>query len=129
MTTDRLVTRSGAVVCTLPARFEAGSRCDSFRASPRPRGVCVGDLDHPDVNTPESDLSVWPTDTRTRPCGVAISSGLGGMLAGAVVVGTVLGLLIDHAAGTSPAFTLLGLALGIASGAAAFWVRARSALR
>lgn len=56
-------------------------------------------------------------------------AGLGGMLAGAVVVGTVLGLLIDHAAGTSPAFTLLGLALGIASGAAAFWVRARSALR
>ncbi len=56
-------------------------------------------------------------------------AGLGGMLAGAVVVGTVLGLLVDHAAGTSPAFTLLGLALGIASGAAAFWVRARSALR
>ena len=52
-------------------------------------------------------------------------AGLGGMLAGAVVVGTVLGLLIDHAAGTSPAFTLLGLALGIASGAAAFWVRLR----
>ena len=116
MTTDRLVTRSGAVVCTLPARFEAGTRCDSFRASPRPRGVCVGDVDHPDVNTPESDLSVWPTETRTRPCGVAI-------------FGTVLGLLIDHTAGTSPAFTLLGLALGIASGAAAFWVRARSALR
>ena len=55
--------------------------------------------------------------------------GLGGMLAGAVVVGTVLGLLVDHAAGTSPAFTLVGLALGIASGAAAFWVRVRSALR
>ena len=56
-------------------------------------------------------------------------AGLGGMLAGAVVVGTVLGLLIDHAAGTSPAFPLLGLALGIASGAAAFWVSDRSALR
>ena len=56
-------------------------------------------------------------------------AGLGGMLAGAVVVGTVLGLLVDHAAGTSPAFTLVGLALGIASGAAAFWVRVRSALR
>ena len=56
-------------------------------------------------------------------------AGLGGMLAGAVVVGTVLGLLVDHAAGTSPAFTLVGLALGIASGTAAFWVRARSVLR
>jgi F0F1-type ATP synthase assembly protein I len=55
--------------------------------------------------------------------------GLGGMLAGAVVVGTVLGLLVDHAAGTSPAFTLVGIALGIAAGAAAFWVRVRSALR
>lgn len=55
--------------------------------------------------------------------------GLGGMLAGAVVAGTVLGLLVDHAAGTSPAFTLVGLALGIASGAAAFWVRVRSVLR
>jgi F0F1-type ATP synthase assembly protein I len=55
--------------------------------------------------------------------------GLGGMLAGAVVLGLVLGLLVDHAAGTSPAFTLLGIALGIIAGAAAFWVRVRSALR
>jgi F0F1-type ATP synthase assembly protein I len=55
--------------------------------------------------------------------------GLGGMLAGAVVVGMVVGLLLDHAASTSPAFTLLGIAVGIASGAAAFWVRVRSALR
>jgi len=49
MTTDRLVTRSGAVVCTLPTRFGAGIRCDSFRASPRPRGVRAGDVDHLDV--------------------------------------------------------------------------------
>lgn len=55
--------------------------------------------------------------------------GLGGMLAGAVVVGLVLGLLLDHAAGTSPAFTLVGIAVGIAAAAAAFWVRVRSALR
>ena len=55
--------------------------------------------------------------------------GLGGMLAGAVVVGLVLGLLLDHAAGTSPAFTLAGIALGIAAGAVAFWARVRSALR
>jgi F0F1-type ATP synthase assembly protein I len=55
--------------------------------------------------------------------------GLGGMLAGAVVAGLVLGLLLDHAAGTSPAFTLVGIALGIAAGAFAFWVRVRSALR
>jgi F0F1-type ATP synthase assembly protein I len=55
--------------------------------------------------------------------------GLGGMLAGAVVVGMVVGLLVDRAAGTSPAFTLVGIALGIAAAAWAFWVRVRSALR
>jgi F0F1-type ATP synthase assembly protein I len=55
--------------------------------------------------------------------------GLGGMLAGTVVVGMVLGLLVDHAAGTQPAFTLVGLALGIAAGAVAFWLRVRSVLR
>lgn len=55
--------------------------------------------------------------------------GLGGMLAGAVVVGLVVGLLVDKAAGTSPTFTLVGIALGIAAAAAAFWVRVRNALR
>jgi F0F1-type ATP synthase assembly protein I len=55
--------------------------------------------------------------------------GLGGMLAGAVVLGLVLGLLLDKAAGTEPAFTLVGIALGIVAGAIAFWVRVRSALR
>jgi F0F1-type ATP synthase assembly protein I len=55
--------------------------------------------------------------------------GLGGMLAGAVVLGLVVGLLVDHAAGTSPAFTLVGLALGIIAGAIGFWLRVRDALR
>ncbi|HEX3931778.1 MAG TPA: AtpZ/AtpI family protein [Nocardioides sp.] len=55
--------------------------------------------------------------------------GLGGVLAAAVVVGLVVGLLVDHAAGTSPVFTLVGIALGIAAAAAAFWARVRSALR
>jgi F0F1-type ATP synthase assembly protein I len=55
--------------------------------------------------------------------------GLGGMLAGAVVLGLVLGLLLDKAAGTEPAFTLLGISLGIAAGVVAFWVRVRSVLR
>ncbi len=56
-------------------------------------------------------------------------AGLGGLLAGAVIAGTVLGLLVDHAAGTSPAFTLVGIALGIVAGAVGFWLRVRSALR
>ena len=55
--------------------------------------------------------------------------GLGGMLTGAVVVGLVVGLLLDHLAGSSPAFTLAGIALGIAAGAVGFWARVRSALR
>ena len=55
--------------------------------------------------------------------------GLGGMLAGSVIVFTVLGLLLDHAADSSPAFTLVGVALGMVGGAVGFWVRVRSALR
>lgn len=55
--------------------------------------------------------------------------GLGGLLAGAVVVGMVLGLLVDRWAGTSPVFTLVGIALGVAAGAVGFWARVREALR
>ena len=55
--------------------------------------------------------------------------GLGGLLAGCVVVGTLLGMLVDHLADTSPVFTLVGVALGIAGGAVGFWVRVRAALR
>lgn len=55
--------------------------------------------------------------------------GLGGLLAGAVVAGTLLGLLIDSLAGTEPLFTVIGIGLGIATGAVGFWLRVRSALR
>ena len=55
--------------------------------------------------------------------------GLGGLLAGSVVVCTGLGLLADAAADSSPVFTLVGVGLGIVLGAVAFWVRVRSALR
>ena len=55
--------------------------------------------------------------------------GLGGLLAGSVVVFTALGLLLDSAADSSPAFTLVGVALGIVAGAVGFWLRVRSALR
>jgi F0F1-type ATP synthase assembly protein I len=56
-------------------------------------------------------------------------AGLGGLLAGAVVAGTVLGLLVDGAAGTSPAFTLVGVGLGIVAGGIGFWLKVRAALR
>jgi len=55
--------------------------------------------------------------------------GLGGLLAGAVVACTVLGLVVDSQAGTSPIFTLLGVGLGIVLGGLGFWVRVRAALR
>jgi F0F1-type ATP synthase assembly protein I len=55
--------------------------------------------------------------------------GLGGVLAGAVIAGLVLGLLVDDQAGTSPVFTLVGVFAGMVAGAAGFWVRVRSALR
>ena len=55
--------------------------------------------------------------------------GLGGLLAGAVIVGTLLGLLVDSVADTSPVFTVLGVGLGIVAGAVGFWLRVRAALR
>lgn len=55
--------------------------------------------------------------------------GLGGFLAGAVVAGLVAGLLVDKQADSSPTFTLIGIALGIVSGALGFWLRVRDALR
>jgi F0F1-type ATP synthase assembly protein I len=55
--------------------------------------------------------------------------GLGGLLAGAVIAGTVIGLLVDNAADSSPTFTLVGIAAGILAGGVGFWVRVRAALR
>lgn len=55
--------------------------------------------------------------------------GLGGLLAGAVIAGTLLGLFIDAQAGTEPVFTVIGVGVGIVAGAIGFWLRVRSALR
>jgi F0F1-type ATP synthase assembly protein I len=55
--------------------------------------------------------------------------GLGGLLAGSVIVCTVLGYLLDQAFETTPVFTLIGIALGMVAGAVGFWARVRSALR
>ena len=56
-------------------------------------------------------------------------AGLGGMLAGAVVAGLVLGLLADRATGDSPTWTLIGIGLGILAAVAGFWFRVRSVLK
>ena len=55
--------------------------------------------------------------------------GLGGLLTGAIVVGLVVGLVVDDRAGTSPVCTLVGIGLGIVAGGVGFWLRVRSALR
>ena len=55
--------------------------------------------------------------------------GLGGLLAGSVIVCTVLGYLADRALDSSPVFTLVGIALGMVAGGVGFWLRVRSALR
>jgi hypothetical protein len=55
--------------------------------------------------------------------------GLGGLLVGAVVGGLVIGALLDSVADSSPAFTLVGIGVGIALGGVGFWLRVRSALR
>jgi F0F1-type ATP synthase assembly protein I len=55
--------------------------------------------------------------------------GLGGVLVGSVVVGTLLGLFIDARAGTQPLFTVLGVGLGIVGAGVGFWLRVRAALR
>lgn len=55
--------------------------------------------------------------------------GLGGLLAGSVVVCTALGYVADQAAGSTPVFTLVGIALGMVAGGVGFWLRVRSALR
>ncbi len=56
-------------------------------------------------------------------------AGLGGMLAGAVVAGLVLGLLVDNATGDSPTWTLVGIGLGILGAIVGFWFRVRSVLK
>ena len=55
--------------------------------------------------------------------------GLGGLLAGAVIAGLVLGYLVDEVAGTAPVGVLVGIALGILAGCIGFVVKVRAALR
>lgn len=55
--------------------------------------------------------------------------GLGGFLAAAVVFCTVLGIVLDRLADTTPVLTMVGVGLGMLAGAIGFWARVRAALR
>jgi F0F1-type ATP synthase assembly protein I len=55
--------------------------------------------------------------------------GLGGLLAGCVIVGLVVGLVIDDRAGSAPVGVLVGIALGVLAGCVGFVVKVRAALR
>ena len=68
-------------------------------------------------------------DNQEQPLRGRDMAGLGGLIVGSVVVGLVIGLVVDHAAGTSPVFTLVGIATGMAAGAVGFWLRVRRYLR
>jgi F0F1-type ATP synthase assembly protein I len=54
---------------------------------------------------------------------------LGGVLVAAVVGGTVVGLLVDEATGSTPTWTLVGIGVGVILGIVAFVIRVRAALR
>jgi F0F1-type ATP synthase assembly protein I len=54
--------------------------------------------------------------------------GLGGLLAGAVVAFTVLGILLDRATGNGPVFTMVGVFAGMVAGSLGFWARVRQAI-
>lgn len=55
--------------------------------------------------------------------------GLGGLLLGSVVGFTVLGVAVDHFAGSSPIGAVVGVGVGIVAGAVGFVARVRRALR
>jgi F0F1-type ATP synthase assembly protein I len=55
--------------------------------------------------------------------------GLGGMLVACVVGCTVLGLVVDDLAGSSPIGAVAGVGIGIGLGATVFVLRALRALR
>lgn len=54
--------------------------------------------------------------------------GLGGLMVGFLVLGLVVGWLVDDVLGSTPVCTLVGLACGIAGGAVITWLRIREFL-
>ncbi|MGH3359877.1 MAG: AtpZ/AtpI family protein [Nocardioidaceae bacterium] len=55
--------------------------------------------------------------------------GLGGLIAACVVLGLVVGLLVDTWLGTTPVFILVGIAVGVLAAAIGVWFRLRPYLQ
>ena len=70
-----------------------------------------------------------PDDLEPAPFGGRDLLDLGALLVGSVVGCTVLGLFIDHLAGSSPVGVVTGVALGMLLGALGFAARVRRSLR
>lgn len=74
------------------------------------------------------DGSEGPQDAPQDAYGVRELLTLGGMLVGCIVAGVVVGLAVDHNAGSSPVGVLVGTALGIVAAGIGFWLRVRAYL-
>ncbi len=68
-------------------------------------------------------------DEADKPLGAWGFLGLGGLNFATILAGFGLGWLADTKLGSSPVWTLVGLALGVAAGIAGSWVRIRQVLR
>jgi Putative F0F1-ATPase subunit Ca2+/Mg2+ transporter len=92
----------------------------------------MADDDLPDLARPSkqpSEVPPGPEAPEPASFGGRDLIGLGSLVAGAVIGGLLVGLLIDRQAGTEPAFALVGIGVGIAGGVFGFWARVRRALR
>jgi len=70
-----------------------------------------------------------PDDLEPAPLGGRDLLDLGALLVGCVVGCTLLGLFIDHLAGSSPLGVVVGVALGMLLGALGFVARVRRSMR
>ena len=76
-----------------------------------------------------SDGSGEPPDNGQAGLGVWDLVGLGAFNVGCLLGGLALGWLVDDRLDATPAFTLIGLAAGIAVGIWGSWLRIRQFLR
>lgn len=79
-----------------------------------------------------ADEPTEPTESQGSSSGAGLRGrdliGLGGLLAGAVIAFTLIGIVVDRATDSSPVFTMVGVFVGMFAGAVGFWARVRQAI-